>query len=683
MMPEIALTGCAAQPLASYLRGLAVFRLVSEQADSEARGWWGRDCFHLESRFDADQLTAFFLNEYRPTPIIAPWNGGSGFYPKDRKDGIDAIAESTDARFAIYRGAIDFARNIPLVLKGEKFDSKADEEERRASILRDCRNGLPDEAVAWLDAAISISADGNRGFAPILGTGGNEGRLDYTNNFMGCVSALLALPSRPLLLNALFGFDCDGFQPAAVGQYDPGRAGGFNQGSEIETKDIPSNPWNFVLALEGAIAWAAGIYRKQSISFRSFLCSPFTVYPSAVGFGSAGDKDQTTARAEIWMPIWDRPCIYAEIKTLLREGRASVDGKPAENALEFAQAACSLGTDRGIRSFVRYSLLKRRGDSFIALPAGNFAVEYRSETDLVRQIVPLLEISDRLIGKQPGEYVSLRRQIDESIYSLLSRGGSDAVSDVVKVLGRLHRWLLLSNREIQLPARLDPRWLEACGSESEVRIAAALASITGPSIYENIAQSSRDFAWTGGGLTERIAAVLQRRVLRAKETDRERNPVYGRYRASPADVARFLRGDVRDDLIEDLFFAFTLIDWRGDVLPNSQMQIGRNDVDVYPAYTVLKHIFWPGPLTNQAGQDVFLASDLRILGLLVAGDVGTATQLAIRRLHVAGFAPIEVNYEDGPERSRLSAAMLVPIPAAEFRYLQRAVLWQNPVRLTE
>jgi len=44
------------------------------------------------------------------------------------------------------------------------------------------------------DAAVGISAEDKRAFAPILGTGGNEGRLDYTNNFMEYVADLLIAP---------------------------------------------------------------------------------------------------------------------------------------------------------------------------------------------------------------------------------------------------------------------------------------------------------------------------------------------------------------------------------------------------------------------------------------------------------------------------------------------------------
>ena len=193
-MHTVILHGCNTRPFGSYLKALGVFRLVSEQVDSEARAWWERGALHLRSAFDEEQLTAFFQKTYRPTPILAPWNGGSGFYEKDRKLGIEAIATSKDERLAEYRSAITLVRGLREVQAGKA--EKNEEEVRRTNILRHCRNSLPDRAVEWLDASIGIAADGSRSFAPVLGTGGNEGRLDYTNNFMERLSGLLIDPDK-------------------------------------------------------------------------------------------------------------------------------------------------------------------------------------------------------------------------------------------------------------------------------------------------------------------------------------------------------------------------------------------------------------------------------------------------------------------------------------------------------
>src|ERR1035437_8042201 len=177
-MNTIRLTGCVAEPLGSYLKALAVLRLVSEQADPTVRGWWDGACFCLETKLDEAGLVEFFLERYAPTPMLSPWNGGSGFYPKDRKVGLDAIGTSGEERFSVYREAIQRAKRIAGVGE-DKAGSPAEEEGRRTKIQLACRNTPPHGGVEWLDAAVGISAEGKRAFAPILGTGGNEGRLDY------------------------------------------------------------------------------------------------------------------------------------------------------------------------------------------------------------------------------------------------------------------------------------------------------------------------------------------------------------------------------------------------------------------------------------------------------------------------------------------------------------------------
>ena len=63
--------------MAGYLKALAVFRLVSEQSDAQARGWWRENTFCLESRLDEAQLAIFssmnidLLQLLRPGTVAA------------------------------------------------------------------------------------------------------------------------------------------------------------------------------------------------------------------------------------------------------------------------------------------------------------------------------------------------------------------------------------------------------------------------------------------------------------------------------------------------------------------------------------------------------------------------------------------------------------------------------------
>ena len=660
-MPSVTLAGCTAAPFGCYLKSLGVLRLVAEQADCEARGLWDRETFVLRSSFSDEDLATFFLERYEPTPILAPWNGGSGFYEKGNKDALNAILASKDERFAAYRKDILTCQSFGEVVQGKSSDEK----DRRGTILRLCRNLLSDRAVEWLDAAVGISADGSRSFAPVVGTGGNEGRLDYTNNFMARVVNLLISPSpkvpaRELLANALFGQRTAALQSLAAGQFDPGRAGGANQGPGIE-HDAITNPWDLVLTLEGAVAWASGIYRRQGMSYRSILCSPFTVRSTAVGYGSASTKDD--ARAEIWTPLWQHPVRYEELKTLLREGRADVQGRPAENGLEFAEAARSLGVDRGIDQFVRYSLLKRRGDSYVALPTGTFPTGYRSESDRIREFQEFLDGIDR--REVPKGAEDLRRNVDSAIYHVLLTGGKERMRGLMAALGRMLR-RIATTTESRLPFRGLPArlWLEECGFEvPEVRIAAALASIWTRdvgSIADNLSRGDKKrFAWTGGDLCERLRSVLARRVQMADAAEATANPLGGSCAIHPGDATLFIEGSVNDVLIEDLLFAFVIFDWKDFKAP-SYGSVDVSPAEVLPTYAVLKHLFLPGEI--QIGSEPKrLRADPRILSLLAAGNICDATEIAVHRLRVAGFRPLAVTYGGGVNPLRLAAALLIPV----------------------
>lgn len=656
-MPSVTLSACTATPFGSYLKALGVLRLVSEQADPETRGHWDRETFVIQCSLAEDDLTDFFLEKYEPTPILAPWNGGSGFYPKDNKDGVTAILKSTHDRFAAYRKDILICQSFGEVVQGKTRE----EEERRSAILRHCRNRLSDRAVEWLDAAVGIAADGSRSFAPVVGTGGNEGRLDYTNNFMARAASLLISPSpktpvRELLANALFGLRTTALQSSAAGQFDPGRAGGANQGPGVED-DAITNPWDLVLTLEGAVAWASGIYRRQGASYRSILCSPFTVRARAVGYGSASAKDDAR---EIWTPLWQRLVRYDELKSLLREGRASVQGRPAANAIEFAEAARSLGVDRGIDRFVRYSLLKRRGDSYVALPVGTFPTGYISETDRIREFQQLLDTLDRRGALKGVE--DLRRNVDSAIYHVLLTGGKERMRELMAALGRMLR-RIATTTERGLPPRglLARSWLNECGFDiPEVRIAAALASIwsrDAGSIADNLSRGDKRFAWTGGDLCDRLRSVLARRMQIADAAEGSANPLGGVCAIHPGDATLFIEGSVDDVLIEDLLFAFAILDWKDFKAPSHR------SAEVLPTYAVLKCLFLRDEI-RIGSEPKRLRADPRILSLLSAGKIEDATEIALYRLRIAGFRPLSVSYGGGPggiDPHRLAAALLVPV----------------------
>lgn len=766
MTQRVILNGCATEPMAGYLKALAVFRLVSEQADPKARGWWVGNLFCLESKFDEDALSRFFLDEYVPTPIVAPWNGGSGFVEGDRRVGLDAILGSGSPRLAEYRRTIGQIFTWPEFSGGEltlgqmieavhamapgkprdealklleaaervmqglttsaeslmslttaelkisepalvapvrKLRTAVNKSKRSAGkeeIVRVCRNRLGDGSVAWLDCAVVLRTATELKYPPLLGTGGGEGRLDYTNSFMERVSSLLLKPgleATSLLLNALFAAPTDALTAAAVGQHDPGHAGGYNQGPEVETKNIPTNPWNFVLTLEGAVAWASGVARRQGTTAHGVFCSPFTVRARAIGYGSAEANDEDVARAEVWMPTWERPAQYGEFRVLLREGRAEWGGRPVNNGLEFAEAAASLGADRGIAAFVRYSLLRRRGDSFVALPVGRIPVHEQKDSDLLQELDRILQTVDRFArgfksNTPPAQFASRRRQIDAAIYDFAMRGGAERLQQILAALGRLEQFF--AQRSLSLDPKLraplsglSPRWLLAANDGSlNYRIAVALASISPTGgvggIRANLApiEPTKPWAWAvgkgqvafqGSTLTDRLVSVLRRRLIDAERLKCDSLPLWSAVTVAPGDAAAFLgRESVDEEVIEQLFFGLTLIEWHDPALKPVRAELYHSwqpaGTIIPRNYALLKHLFHP---------QVEARPEPSILSLLLAGRTKAACEVAHRRLRIAGLSPRNASFPDEQDSVRLAATLLIPIHPIES--LSRLVLRED------
>ncbi len=554
---DLRLAGCSSVPLAGYLKALGVFRLVAAQKDPQAAGRWNEGRFVLSSRLDEDGLEHFLLEEYRPSPIVAPWNGGSGFYPKDNQAGIEAISGSAAPRFATYRVVVALCREI---LAEGAFEVRPGGEEK-VTLLERLRARLPEAALPWLDAAVVLT-DGDPKYPPLLGTGGNDGRLDFTNNFMQRLIELFD-PSNggprsraaSWLRGALFGESIPELAAAAIGQFAPGDAGGANASIGFEGGSL-INPWDFVLMLEGAVLFAAASTRRLEAAGHGLLSYPFTVRPVGAGSGSTATQDEGDARAEIWLPLWPRAVGIQELEALLAEGRATVGGRPARDGLDFARAVAALGVDRGIGAFERYGFLMRAGRAYLATPLGRMRVRRQPNVMLVEELEKNRYL-DRLRSyarrdEAPGSVRRLVRSLETGLFELARHGGALRLQEVLAVLGDLQRVVGRSPaaRAVVPPVPfLSERWAEAADNfTDEYRIAAALAGLYAPGMPMRVHLApltpgdrprhwdpeSRLTVWSEGDLLANLAHVLERRLLEADRREAARSPSpAGRERTSP------------------------------------------------------------------------------------------------------------------------------------------------------
>lgn len=702
-MVDHVLAGCRPVPLAAYLKALAVLRLVGEQVDRSARGFWERDTFVLRTELDQDALLRFFLHEYEPTPIIAPWNGGSGFYAKDNKVAIESILGSKAERFAPYRAAISAAGDI-LASHGieEKVTAEA-----KAALLEDCRARLPEKALAWLDAAYLMTADGAK-YPPLLGTGGNDGRLDFTNNFMQRLLDVIqhedgapTARSIRLLRAALFEELSDELTGGAIGQFSPAAAGGANAGVGFDGSSL-LNPWDFLLMLEGAAVFAVAAVRRLEHETRGALSYPFTVRTSGVGYASASAFDEDASRGEVWLPVWERPATSAEIRAVLAEGRARISGRNVRNGIDFARAAATLGVDRGITSFERYGLQVRNGLAYLATPLERFRVREQPTVRLLDELDSWLDVFRRRAASEraPGAARRALNVLEDAIVDLCRRGGPDRVQAVLVALGGCERAMARSIRWSSDPKNnlspvppLSPRWLEqADDGSAELRLAAALASVVASDrgqhlplrrhleavstrqlperlLVEWATKNDRDVVFTDGELVASLNAILARRLILCKGwSGGEGYADQAVQSAQLADVDAFIEGRTDDARISELLWAAILIDWARCSQP---VFASRQDGSAPSAlYGLLKLCF-----SRASGSDHQIPVVPRIHRLAARGDGGEATRAASRRLLASGYTPaVDLVHQTGDPARRAAASILFPIDSGALAHIRRTVL---------
>ncbi len=714
-MYEHALAGCRPAPLAHYLKALGVLRLVAEQADPEVRGAWNADRFVVQTRLSARELELFFLERYSPTPLLAPWNGGCGFFPKDARAAIEALAGSEAERLASFRECIAGAR---AVLADLGIHDKV-EKSAKPMLLEACRARLPDRFVEWLDAAVLLTGGGLK-YPPLLGTGGNDGRLEYTNNFMQRLLDLIEPETgepRPaaavLLCAALHGAATDGLaRGAAIGMYLPGDAGGANATAGFAADSL-INPWDFVLMLEGAVTFSAAVVRRlpRQVS-PGALSYPFTVRPVAAGYGSAAAGEEATARAELWLPLWDRPARAAEVAALFAEGRADVGGRAAVDGIDFALAVATLGVDRGIDEFVRCGFHMRNGRSYFAVPLDRLAVRGDDRAALLLGLHGWL---DRLRGRArtgPASVARAARRLDEAVFALCRQPDARRLLEIMVALGRCQR-SLGSSLEWTLRNGIEPvpllsrRWLSLADDGSvELRLAAALASITGRyggagkprqgPIREQLepvatrlvsgelsprwnTERGRDVVWTEGRPIHALSAVLHRRLVLAIRdgsvlaSGSDQPTAYadaGRLGADLRDVADFVARRVDDQRLAELLWACLAIDWRRDRERRPAPREAGFAAPVNGLYALLKLCF-----AGHTVRGVPVPLVPRIHRLAAARDAAGASAAAVRRLRGSGLRPApDVIHLDRETTGRVAAALLFPLSAGSVDRLARRVL---------
>ena len=740
---EHVLEGCAPVPLAGYLKALGVFRLVAEQADENAHGFWRDERFVLRTRLTGDQLVPFFAETYQPSPIISPWNGRAGFLEGDDEEssrqGAKIIRryQSAGDRFIKLRNAVDIYRSIgiikdldkaraeakPLKKKKQKKQPLSEDEKNRlkeleafikrckASAIANLRSEAPDSAVDWFDACQRIAQEST--VFPLLGSGGVDGSRDFGVNFgsaLECsfdfetgepIENTMALIQESLRFDIVPSLGADN-----LGQYDPA-GGGENITSGFKGEQ-PFNPVDFILLLEGAVLFSGAATRRLG-SNQTQIGFPFTVGALTAGSGATASADDT-GFTEFWAPIWTRPVCLVELSAFLTEGRTTVGQKTAKDALEFAVALSTLGSQRGITDYQRFALLQREPrNPKKATPIGRVHVRENLRASLVSELdaAGWLSRARRTVRRTvrdktaPPGLGKIGRNLDEALFQLTGDGSTESVQEVLMAFGAL--MLEVSRRPklrdakdgLRPPLPLSEEWTEAADDGShEFALAAALASLDatgdirlpfrrhlapldglkGRESWADTTEAQVLAVWTGRSLVRDTALVLERRLIEAQRHsfsnhDKAELPLRG-WRAAPlAAVAAFLAGQTDDARIAALAVGLAWCRTGRHANPGTRE-------DALPfAYAALKPLFAPEGVGPAEVNEKKRIDPLPLVRLIRAGRVGDAIRHAQIVAQGAGLPAPFIKREPAAslDTDRLTAALLFPIaPKAYERLSERA-----------
>lgn len=610
--------GLGAGTMMSYLAALGLFRALAKGGLNPRVRWVNGSpelTFDGESGSlldDTEKIAEFLVHAYEPTPIMSPWNGGSGFGEKDKnqRKALDAVTKSGIRRLSDFPASRQAIQQVQATL-GTKL---TDKDFNKKLFVAELRNWLPDSALEWLDAAVVLTTEGVT-FPVLLGTGGNDGRLEFSSNFhQRLINVLpeLGATERTSLAWArdlLTGTSTTGRVPGAAGQFDS-LAGGSANTSPSDDTESSVNPWEYVLMIEGATFFASSAVRRAGhTSSPGRAAMPFTVFGSPDGPLPGANNEES--RGEVWTPLWDRAATYREIRALFRRAKAAWNGNTAVQATDMYAAIRSHGVDPLVTSFTRFQIVQRNGLSYAAVAADTVKVKQKAGIEL---LIPIQGRARAFGRAESGNAVAARRHFESAATrfarevnaeSLLALLAAQTAFELAIVRSGGSRESVLAVRGMASVDEVLPILADSLRAEPELRLAASIASGSFPARGTPGAGAPDTAAAPDTGATASAASLLPLRELLLGHSPTSRSdewtlpPITGlgvqpltslladvavwrdqhadlsstgaarglryltRYGFLPhwTDAHRWLAGDLNDSRIELAFCAFLSVDW--------------------------------------------------------------------------------------------------------------------------
>lgn len=675
-MNIIDLPGCAPTPLGSYLKAVAVFRLIAEQLDAEVRGWWEGEKFRVATTKSNHDIVAFLLDGYQPSPITNPWGGRSGFYKdsseKTARGFLTEILASRDLRFRRFAESAETTRDVIAAHGGKKPEGN----EEQVAFVLDLRRQGDRSPSSWLDAVTAV-LDGSKVDKPsLLGSGGNEGSGSYTSAYMAAVVNCLVRPEKKSgkgaktrsqaekeLRATLFGVPINGaFESATFGQFIPAAYG---------------SAWDTIFMLEGACVFQSSTGRRHDAKGDKWVASPFAVPPTGAGASTSSRQDEVAmasgtplpGRGEQWFPLWNQPLTFGELTQIVREGRAAQCRRRARDSLSFLQATQELGTTRGVQEFVRYGYVQRNNlATHFAVALGR--IEVANRVSVKAGLVDDIDVwRDRLrrVARDrgaPSRLAVVERNLTDAVFAVLQhideparwQAALLAMADVEEV--QVHG----AGRKAGAIPRLRPQWAVAADDGSaEFRLALAFALQPGVRRHwlsrdkGKFVDGRPDRVMQGRSGVDDLIAVVERRMIEGAQHGSRSLSLCGRsVFASRFDLARLLAGGVDLDRCMRLARAFMGLD--EDAWFVERPRLRPTPAFDWPdeAWLALRVSLLPWALPDGRTP----RADPAVVRRLDAGDTSGAVQVALRRLRSAGISCGFTAATTTPTQARLYAAAL-------------------------
>ena len=589
-LPVVSLNGLRADSLGSYLASLGLFSL-SVREWPKVRAAWRNACFCLVGGpANLEQLVEFVSGigeKNNWTEYDRPWN------EIKKAD----VAKKTSMQTACWRGL------------------EAKERSLRAF-------------------GAHLALDGRVRMNPMLGTGGNAGKRDFSKGWKTAVQVIEKPPRgqcRGDLDSDLKAF-LSGEACTYLGSFQAGSWFGaankiYNHGNPSTPSDSPRGtkqpyregeitPWAMALACEGLPYFAGGISRQLGNRRQPKGAFPFITEAMA----PQGADEAGGIEAEVWAPIWNQPMTEPELCSLFLRGRAELRGRGATSSAAFAVGVTSRGVDAGISEFRRFLLLhttsaqtfESRLATVVPVPK---TIPDSADIRAIRTIVEFHDTlpADRKIGKR-WRFAGLRGPLEQALvdFSTTAPGAGNAeqawalVDEVFAALVKVDRNRTFRKPNVRfqlLPGEWATRLFQEDPPDRETRLALAMSSLSETSlcppviayrigVRKRMAGSRWEFpeslparrVWSDTELTDNLCATAERRTMEALQKVEPYPPFGAAIQVDLGDVHSWLSDDdVDEERLRLWLDRLCVFDWSGKANSAAAKELQRSFPCVRPA----------------------------------------------------------------------------------------------------